>query len=87
MFYAATEDSEELAKNLQKNLIHNLNPGSKRQVKKASGVYLMEHIECPGVLIECGFLSNAQEESKLRSPEYQKQLVCVIAVTAADFIA
>jgi N-acetylmuramoyl-L-alanine amidase len=64
-----------------------LNPGSNRQAKKSTGVYLMEHIGCPGVLIECGFLSNGQEEAKLRSPEYQKQLVCVIAATAANFIS
>ena len=87
VFYAATEGSEVLAKDLQKNLVHTLNPGSNRQAKKAAGVYLMEHIECPGVLIECGFLSNVQEEGKLRSAEYQKELVCVIAATAANFIA
>ena len=87
VFYAATDGSEILAKDMQKNLIHALNPGSNRQAKKSSGVYLMEHIGCPGVLIECGFLSNVQEEAKLRSTEYQKQLVCVIAATAANFIA
>lgn len=87
VFYAATEGSEPLAKALQKNLVIMLNPGSKRQEKKSNGVYLMEHIACPGVLIECGFLSNAREEAKLRSPEYQKELACVIAATAANFIA
>lgn len=87
VFYTSTEGSEALAKTMQHNLISALNPGSKRQAKKSSGVYLMEHITCPGVLIECGFLSNAQEEAKLRSAEYQKQLACVIAVTAANFIA
>lgn len=86
VFYATTEGSETLAKALQKNMVAILNPGSNRQAKKSSGVYLMEHITCPGVLIECGFLSNAQEESKLRSPEYQKELACVIAATAANFI-
>ena len=86
VFYAATERSEALARDLQKNLIGALNPESSRQAKKSSGVYLMEHIECPGVLIECGFLSNEQEEAKLRNPEYQKQLVCIIAATAANFI-
>ena len=87
VFYAASEGSEALAKDLQKHLTQALNPGSNRQAKKSTGVYLMEHIRCPAVLIECGFLSNVQEEAKLRSPEYQKQLVCVIAATAANFIA
>lgn len=86
VFYPATPGSEELAKTLQRNLVATLNPGSKRNAKRASGIYLMEHISCPGVLIECGFLSNATEEAKLRSAEYQKQLCCVIAATVAEFI-
>jgi N-acetylmuramoyl-L-alanine amidase len=55
--------------------------GSTRSAKPSQGVYLMEHIRCPGVLVECGFLSNPQEEAKLRSPEYQKLLCCVIVST------
>lgn len=86
VFYPKTEGSEELAKLLQKNLIATLNPGSSRNAKKAEGIYLMERISCPGVLIECGFLSNPEEEAKLRSAEYQKQLCCVIAATVVDFI-
>lgn len=80
IFYSDTEGSHELAKKLQAAL-------GKRTEKQAKGIYLMEHITCPGVLIECGFLSNREEEAKLRSSEYQKLLVSVIAVTAANFIA
>ena len=86
VFYAESPGSEALAKALQANLVRNLNPGSSRQSKKARGIYLMEHIRCPGVLIECGFLSNYQEEAYLRSPAYQKSLCCVIAATAATQI-
>jgi len=85
-FYAKSECSEQLAKALQQALVASLNPGSTRNAKRAEGVYLMEHISCPGVLIECGFLSNPEEEAKLRSAEYQKQLCCVIAATVAAFI-
>lgn len=87
VFHTGQKGSEALAKALQQNLVHILNPGSSRQAKKSAGVYLMEHIECPGVLIECGFLSNIREEARLRSPEYQKQLACVIAATAAGWIS
>lgn len=85
VFFAATEDSEMLAKQLQSSLIQALNPTSSRQAKKSDGVYLMEHIQCPGILIECGFLSNVEEEAKLRSADYQKKLCCVIAATAAMY--
>ena len=86
VFYANTEGSQALAKQMQQNLKSVLNPGSKREAKKASNVYLMEHIQCTGVLIECGFLSNAQEEAKLQDATYQKQLCCVIASTLTNFL-
>lgn len=84
VFYAP--EGEELGKLLQKSLVDNLNPGSNRTSKKAEGIYLMQHIDCIGVLIECGFLSNAEEEAKLRSSAYQKNLCCVIASTTAEFL-
>lgn len=79
VFYPKTEGSQELAKQLQTALTEALTPGSRRMAKQTAGVYLMEHIQCPGVLIECGFLSNVAEEAKLRNPEYQKKLCCIIA--------
>lgn len=79
VFYSANDLSRKIAKTVQGSLVAFLNPDSNRQCKKASGVYLMEHINRPGVLIECGFLSNPEEEAKLRSPDYQKKLCCVIA--------
>ncbi len=87
VFYAASGDSETLAKALQTNLREILNPGGHRQAKKSDGVYLMEHIGCTGVLIECGFLSNPEEEAKLRSEDYQKKLASVIAATVAEYVS
>ena len=86
VFYAATDGSEALAKQLQDGFVGTINPGSSRRSKKSSGVYLMEHIQCTGVLIECGFLSNPEEEAKLRSPDYQKKLCCVIAAAVAEYL-
>lgn len=82
VFYAENEDSKELALLIQKNM----DAEGKRSIKKAEGIYLMEHISCPGVLIECGFLSNPQEEAKLRTGEYQKELCCCIAAAAVSFV-
>jgi N-acetylmuramoyl-L-alanine amidase len=78
VFYPKDESSRQLAEAMQ--LAFGVT-GSTRSVKPSQGVYLMEHIRCPGVLVECGFLSNPQEEAKLRSPEYQKLLCCVIVST------
>jgi len=87
VFYAGTEGSEALARQLQGAFVSTLNRGSSRKCKKSDGVYLMEHIGCTGVLIECGFLSNPEEEAKLRSPDYQQKLCCVIAATVSQFLS
>ena len=85
VFYPKTAGSEQLAKQLQHKMINTLNPGSRRAAKRAEGVYLMEHIHCTGILIECGFLSNPQEEALLRSADYQKNLCCVIASACGEY--
>lgn len=87
VFYPRTSESDAIAKALQNAFRETVNPGSQRQAKPASGVYLMEHITCPAVLIECGFLSNPEEEAMLRSAGYQKELCCVIAATLCGYFA
>ena len=86
VFYAKDLISRELAEKMQTALIENLKPTGRRRAKKADGVYLMENIKNPGILIECGFLSNTQEEALLRNEQYQKKLCCVIGVTILEFI-
>ena len=87
VFYAKTEGSQELAKDIQDALSATINPGSRREIKKCSGVYLMDQIKHTGVLIECGFLSNPTEDALLKTAEYQKKLCCVIGATVSQFLS
>ena len=87
VFYGNSEGSEALAKRLQASFVAALNPGSRRQAKQGKGIYLLEHVQCPGVLVECGFLSNYQEEALLRDPAYQKKLCCVIAAALNQYLS
>lgn len=86
VFYAPTNGSKELANNLQKSLIQTINPHSQRGIKKADSVYLMQHIDCPGILIECGFLSNRNEEYQLRNPDYQRKICSVVASAVSNYL-
>ena len=79
VFYNHVPGSRDLAEQLQTLLVNALNPGSNRKAKQGSGIYILEKTNCPGILIECGFLSNSEEEHLLSSPEYQKRLACVIS--------
>ena len=79
-------EAEALAAAMQSALSEALAPGSKRAAKESTGVYLMEHITHPGLLVECGFLSNPAEEQKLASAEHQKKLAAVMAAVLARFV-
>ena len=87
VFYGKTQGSRELAELLQSAFLSVLQSPASRQAKQSSGIYLMEHITCPGVLIECGFLSNPQEEANLRNPDYQKKLCAVIAAATCQYLS
>lgn len=76
VFYSANnEQSELLAKCIQTSMISALNPENKREIKKADGsIYLLKKVHLPAVLVECGFLSNSNEEKMLIDKKYQRQL-------------
>ena len=75
VFYSANhEDSLRLANSVQTQVKQSLQKENKRAIKEGRGLYLMENLHCPAILIECGFLSNSYECEKLCEKEYQKQL-------------
>lgn len=87
VFYGNLPESKVIAESLQKMLTDTLLIEHKRTAKKAEGIYLMEHIKSPGVLIECGFLSNPQEEASLRDPRYQEKICGIITTWASRLLA
>ncbi len=80
VFYANGPLGQPWAKLTQENLKRCLDPENDRVEKPIShDIYLMNHITCPAILVECGFLSNSAELSKLKDPGYQTALAAVIA--------
>ncbi|MDD3165723.1 MAG: N-acetylmuramoyl-L-alanine amidase [Oscillospiraceae bacterium] len=80
VFYAATDGSKALAELAQHAIAAGIDPGNHRAVKSAGkSIYLLQHIQCTGVLVECGFLSNPQEAVNLQQSDYQKKLACAIS--------
>lgn len=80
VFYAPTEGSRILAQTMQEALRSALDPDNNRLEKQIQDtIYLMNHITCPAVLVECGFLTNPREERLLCSGEYQTKLATALA--------
>lgn len=79
VFYAPTQGSQEFAAFTQEVLRQAVDQANERQAKPIPDtVYLMNHITRPAILVECGFLSNPEEEGKLRSEGYQLQLAAAL---------
>ena len=73
VFYnSINEKNEEIAKIMQEQLGKDLN--SKREYKKLNDHYLYNRVNIPGILIEVGFISNANERYLLRQKDYQKKV-------------
>ena len=80
VFYADAETSGDLARHTQEILRRALDPENTRQAAKLPNtVYLMDHITCPAILVECGFLSNPEEDALLRTAGYQTKLAAALA--------
>ncbi len=86
IFYASSDGSAVIGKAMQLQLNQSLAPQCKRAAMPADKIYLMQHIRCPGFLIECGFLSNPEEEARLRDHDYQNKLCTVLAVSCSKYL-
>jgi N-acetylmuramoyl-L-alanine amidase len=76
VWYSGNKQSEILGHLLQESLKNDLKNDNKRVEKPAKDNYKI--LNCndvmPSVLVECGFLSNHDEEQRLVNEEYQKKI-------------
>lgn len=82
-FYSSEQQSKDLAVLMQNAFIEFTN--TNRSIKPADGVYLMQHVTKPAVLIECGFISNYQEEALLLDHTYQLKLAAIISCVCSEY--
>ncbi|OAA94846.1 germination-specific N-acetylmuramoyl-L-alanine amidase precursor [Clostridium coskatii] len=87
VWYSKNDNSKKLAYILQKNLVNDLDKNNNRKEKAAKNSYKVLRCEDtrPSVLIECGFLSNAQEKNKLVTDEYQNKIADSIARSVKEY--
>lgn len=79
VFVGLNEAAMPLAQATQNVLRTALDPDNHRvPAKIPKTVYLMNHITCPAILVECGFLSNRAEDALLQTPTYQTKLAMAL---------
>lgn len=78
--------SREVAKDIQL-ASRTVQPSNYRQEKAAdSKLFLLDNLNCPAVLVECGFLSNESDAEKLSSEEYRRLLAFVIFTSTVKYV-
>ncbi|WP_195986973.1 N-acetylmuramoyl-L-alanine amidase CwlD [Clostridium sp. D53t1_180928_C8] len=77
VWYASNENSYNLATVVQESIKQTVKDNNKRVAKPAAEAYLIlrDKHEGASILVECGFLSNPDEESRLKSNEHQNLIV------------
>ena len=68
------EQGKKLATSIQNNLNTAIQKENKRVPLKIDNIYIVKHVEIPISVVECGFLSNPEEEKQLLEEEYQDRL-------------
>ena len=86
VLYAASTGSDTLGIQMHDNLVTYLDPQNRRVAAPISEkIYLMHAVQCPAVLVECGFLSNVSECAKLKDADYQAKLATVIIASYLQY--
>ncbi|MBD5119366.1 MAG: N-acetylmuramoyl-L-alanine amidase [Clostridiales bacterium] len=80
VFFNSDDISRQWGESTQEVLRQVLSPGNDRKAKPMpDGIYLFDHINCPAILVECGFLSNGEEAALLLTGTYQKKIAMALA--------
>ena len=69
-----SEEGARLAKTIQENLNKTIQKENNREAKIIDKIYIIKHVEIPITIVECGFLSNPEEEKLLLEDNYQNKL-------------
>lgn len=84
-FKENSEESELLANSIQEGLNESIQKENKRVTMKINNIYLVEHVTIPITIVECGFLSNKEEELLLQEDSYQDKLAWGIYLGVLKF--
>lgn len=80
------EKSRQIAERIQLSLNNFIKKPNSREIKSISGIYLTKNVKIPLVLVECGFLSNAEENKLLQTDSYQNELAWSIYIGLMDYL-
>jgi len=86
-YHGNSEEGKRMAQVMQARLCTHVDTENTRQAKANDDYYMLRKTELPTVLIECGFISNPQEEKLLNDEAYQEKLAWAIYMGVVDYFS
>ena len=81
-----SDSSRALANSIQSNVRSRVQADNKRNIKNGKDLYLLDNSPIPAVIVECGFMTNDEELSKLLQKEYKNALSFSIVCGIIEYI-
>lgn len=88
VFYLkGSREGERLAAAVQKRIKEVAAVDNRRSEKADNTYYILKNTNIPGVIVECGFLSNTTENNALKTEKYQKKIAWAIYMGIVDYFS
>ena len=84
-YFNRSDNSKHLAQCIQNELKSFINGNNKREVTENSSYYVLKKTTMPAVIVECGFLTNPGEKSKLLDSDYQDRIAWAVYMGIVDY--
>lgn len=81
-----SEAGKNLADIIQKQIITSTNQTKIREIKGNNDYYLLKNSPAPIVIVECGFLTNPEEEKLLLAEDYQRKMAWSIHLGILEYL-
>ncbi len=86
IFYQkGSEEGKRLAEAIRLAILEDIGPHCTREIKPTGDLYLLRQTKVPAVIVECGFLSNAEEEALLNDEAYRDKMAAAICKGILNF--
>lgn len=85
-YHADSKEGKILAAAIQQSVREAVGDENRRVEKANDSYYMLRKVQCPLVIVECGFLSDPQEEALLLDSSYQKKMAHGICEGVENFL-
>lgn len=84
-FNKKSTEGKKLAQMIQASIKQYADLDNRRAAKSNTNYYVLKATQIPAVIIECGFLTNPEEEEKLNNPDYQEKIALAIYLGIKEY--